>query len=86
MGIVILTLKDCLQIKYFNICKSLKTVIGTSYFISGLSIVAANGATFHCGTWASHPGAFSCCRAQAVGTGASVAAAHISSVVGAHGL
>ena len=86
MGIIVLTLQDFLQIKYFNICKSLKTVTGTSYFIPGLSIVAANGATFHCSTWASHPAGFSCCRAQAVGTGASVAATHICSVVGAHGL
>ena len=86
MGTIFLTLQDCLQNKYFNICKSLKTVTGTSYFIHGLSLVAANGATLHCGTWASHQGSFSCFRAQAVGTGASIVAAHMLSSWGSWAL
>ena len=31
-------------------------------------------ATFHCGSWASHFGGFSCCRAQALGSQASAVA------------
>ena len=41
----------------------------------GLSLVAASGATLRCGVQASHCGGFSCCRAQAVGTWASVVVA-----------
>ena len=41
----------------------------------GLSLVVASGATLHCGAQASHFGGFSCCRAQALGTQASVAVA-----------
>ena len=41
----------------------------------GLSLVAASGATLCCGVQASHCGGFSCCRAQAVGTWASVVVA-----------
>ena len=41
----------------------------------GLSLFAASGATLHCGVWASHCGGFSRCRAQTLGTQASVVAA-----------
>ena len=41
-----------------------------------LSLVAASGATLHCGVRASHCGGFSCCGAQALGPWASVVAAH----------
>ena len=33
------------------------------------------GATLHCGSWAAHCGGLPCCRAQALGTWASVAVA-----------
>ena len=36
------------------------------------SLVAANGATLHCGAWASHCGGFSYCGAWALGARASV--------------
>ena len=42
----------------------------------GLSLVAASGATLHCGARASHCGGFSCCRAWALGTQASVVVTH----------
>ena len=41
----------------------------------GLSLVEASGATLRCGARASHCSGFSCCRAQALGTQASVVAA-----------
>ena len=41
-----------------------------------LSLVAASGATLHCGEWASHCGGLSCCGAQALGARASVVVAH----------
>ena len=48
------------------------------------------GATLHCGAWASHCCGFSCCRARALGTRASVVVPHglysAGSVVVAHGL
>ena len=40
-----------------------------------LSLVAASGATLHCGARASHCGGFSCCRARALGAQASVVVA-----------
>ena len=42
----------------------------------GLSLVAASGATLHCGAPASHCGGFSCCGARALGMRASVVVAH----------
>ena len=42
----------------------------------GLSLVAASGATLLCGARASHFGGFACCRAQVLGTRASVVVAH----------
>ena len=41
----------------------------------GLSLVAASGAALCCAARASHCGGFSCCRAQALGTWASVVVA-----------
>ena len=41
----------------------------------GLSLVAASGATLHCGAWASPCGGFSCGRARALGVWASVVVA-----------
>ena len=44
--------------------------------VCGLSLVAASGgSTLCCSVWASHCGGFSCCRAQALGTRASVVVA-----------
>ena len=43
--------------------------------LRGLSLVAASGATFLWGAWASHCRGFSCCNAQALGIWASVFAA-----------
>ena len=41
----------------------------------GLSLVAGRGVTLRCGARASHCGGFSCCRARALGTQASVVVA-----------
>ena len=49
----------------------------------GFSLVAASGATLHCGAWASHCGGFSCCGAQALGVQASVVVARGLSSCGA---
>ena len=35
-----------------------------------------SGVTLHCGAWASHCGDFSCCRAQVLGSQASIAVVH----------
>ena len=43
--------------------------------LRGLSLVAASGATFRSGAWASHWNGFSCRSAQAPGIWASVVAA-----------
>ena len=42
--------------------------------------------TIRCGAWASHCGGFSCCRAQALGTWASVVVARGLSSCGARAL
>ena len=54
----------------------------------GLSLAALSGggATLHCGAWASHCGGFSCCGAPALGTRASVVAAHGLSSCGSQAL
>ena len=54
--------------------------------VRGLSLVAASGATLRCSAWASHCGGFSCCRAQALGTQASVVVACGISSCGLWGL
>ena len=51
-----------------------------------LSLVVARGATLRCGARASHCGGFSCCGAQALGTRASVVAAHRLSCSAARGI
>ena len=43
--------------------------------VRGISLVAASGATFRCGAWASHCSGFSCCGARALGARASVVVA-----------
>ena len=43
--------------------------------VRGLSLIAARGATLHCGVWASHCGGLSCCGSWALGAGASVVVA-----------
>ena len=43
---------------------------------TSFSLVVATGATLHCGVGASHSGGFSCCRAWALDSLASVVAAH----------
>ena len=52
--------------------------------VHGLSLVA--GASLHCSVRASHCGGFSCCRAWALGTRASVVVAHGSSCSAACGI
>ena len=52
----------------------------------GLSLVVASGATLCCGAWVSHCGGFSCCRARALGTWASVVAARGLSSCGSRAL
>ena len=49
----------------------------------GLSLVAASGSTLRCGAKASHRGGFSYCRAQALGSRASVVVARRLSSCGA---
>ena len=44
--------------------------------MSGLSLVAVSRATLRCREQATHRGGFSCCRAQALGAQASVAAVY----------
>ena len=48
-----------------------------------LSLVGGRGLTLRCGEQASHCGGFSCCGARALGTQASVVAAHGLSSCGA---
>ena len=48
--------------------------VGSSLLHVGFLQLQQAGATLCCGAWASHCGAFSCCRAQALGTRASVVA------------
>ena len=52
----------------------------------GLSVIAASGATLHCGAQASPHGGLSCCRAWALGTWASVVVAHGLSSCGSQAL
>lgn len=47
----------------------------SAFAVHGFSLAAVSGATLHCSEQASHCGGF-CCRAQAPGPWASVAAAH----------
>ena len=56
-------------INYFCLC-------WVFWLLHGPSLVAAWGATLHCGTWASHYSGFFCCGAQTLGTWASVVSAH----------
>ena len=49
----------------------------------GLSLVAATGATVHCGARVSHCGGFSCCGARALGARTSVVVARRLSCCGA---
>ena len=45
-------------------------------FMAALGLYCCTQAIIHCGARASHCGDFSCCRAQALGTRASVVSAH----------
>ena len=54
--------------------------------MSGLSLVAVNGATLRFSAQASHCGGFSCCTAQALGTRASVIVVHGLSSCGSRAL
>ena len=47
---------------------------GSSQLLAGILQLQPEGATFHCGAPVSHCVGFSCCRAQALGTQASVVA------------
>ena len=49
--------------------------VGSSLLHAGFLQLQRVGATLPCGAWASHCGGFSCCRARALGTQASVVAA-----------
>ena len=60
--------------------------IGSSVAVYGLSLVAVSGGYSSCGMWASHPAGFSCCRAWALGTGASVVASRGLSICGSRAL
>ena len=51
-----------------------------------LSLVRWAGATLHCSAWASHSSGFSCCRAWALGTQASVVVARGLSSCGSQAL
>ena len=53
--------------------------------VRGLPLVAV-GATLCCSAWASHCGGFSCCRARALGTQASVVVARGLSSCGSRAL
>ena len=48
---------------------------GSSLLHAGFLLLRRAGATLRCGVRASHCGGFSCCRARALGTQASVAVA-----------
>ena len=54
--------------------------------VRGLSLVARARATLRCGARASHSGGFSCCRARALGTWASVVVARRLSSCGSWAL
>ena len=49
--------------------------VGSSLLHAGFLWLRRAGAALRCGAWASHCGGFSCCRAQALGTRASVVVA-----------
>ena len=51
-----------------------------------LSLVAASGATLHCGARASHCGGLSCCAARVLGAQASVVVTHGLSSCGSRAL
>ena len=50
--------------------------VGSSLLCVGFLQLRRAGATLCCGAWASHCSGFSCCRAQALGTQASVVVTH----------
>ena len=49
--------------------------VGSSLLRAGFLYLWRAGATLHCGAQASHCGGFSCCRARALGTRASLVVA-----------
>ena len=60
--------------------------VGSSLLHAGFLWLQRVGATVRCGVWASHCGGFSCCRARALGTRASVVVAHGLSSCGSQAL
>ena len=60
--------------------------VGSSLLRAGFLQLRQAGATLHCGAQVSHCGGFSCCGAWALGTWASVAAAHRLSSCGSQAL
>ena len=60
--------------------------IGSSLLRAGFLQLQRVGATLRCGSWASRCSGFSCCRAQALGTWASVVVAHGLSSCGSRAL
>ena len=57
---------------FFKLIYFIFGCVGSSLLCAGFLYLWQAGATLRCGTWASHCGGFSCCRAQALGTWASV--------------
>ena len=60
--------------------------VGSSLLHGSSSLVVELGATLRCGAQVSYCGGFSCCGAQALGTRASVVAAHRLSSCGSRAL
>ena len=60
--------------------------VGSLLLCTGFLQLQRAGATLHCGAWASHWGGFSCCRAWALGTWASLVVAHGLSSCGSRAL
>ena len=73
---------------FFNkfIFKKFLAVLGLRCCAWTFSLVAAGGATLQCSAQPSHCGGFSCCKAQALGTWASVVVAHGLSSCGSRAL
>ena len=84
VSLIIGNISQCLHISNHQIIylKYIYLIIFFSFFwlnwvlvaVHRLSLVVASGGYSAFGSWTSHGGGFSCCRAQALGTPASVAA------------
>ena len=70
------TTREAPRIFYFYFYLFIFDCIGSSLLRAGFLWLLRVGATLHCGARASHCTGFSCCRAWALGTWASVVVAH----------